>query len=67
MAKILTTAVRLNPKLISEQLLHLAVTVAVIINTVVVCSDDYFQPVTAWTEEVSQHKRPTGNILFDML
>ena len=67
MAKILTTAIRLNPKRISEELLNLAVTVAVIINAVVVRHDNHFQPVTAWTEEISQHKRPTRDCLFDAI
>ena len=66
MAKILTTAVRFIPKRISEEFLYLAVTVAVIINAVVVGPDNHFQPVTAGTREERQHKRPTGNNLFDV-
>ena len=65
MAKILTTAIRLNPKCICEEILNLAVTVAVIINAVVIGYDDHFQSVTAWTREECQHIRPARNNLFD--
>ena len=65
MAKILTTAIRLNPKRISEEFLNLAVTVAVIINAVVIGYDDHFQSVTAGTCEECQHIRPSRNNLFD--
>ena len=67
MAKILTTAIRLNPKRISEELLNLTIAVTVIFNAVVVSSNNHFQPVTAWTEEVSQHIRPTRDCLFDAI
>ena len=67
MAKILTTAVRLNPKRISDELLNLTIAVTVIFNAVVVCSNNNLQPVTAEAPEKSQHIRPTRDCLFDAI
>ena len=39
--KILTKFVRFNPKFISEQLLNLAIAVAIVSNTIVISSDNY--------------------------
>ena len=67
MTQIFTTAVWLNPKLISEKFLHLAVTVAVIINAEVIGSDKNLQSITTRAHKESEHKWPSFDDLSDML